>query len=69
MLTAGNRCKTADGFGVVVKVAPYGNAASSLRLGVKHDVYPKNRVAGLYKDDVLYYFPHEVQGEVQTASA
>jgi hypothetical protein len=64
-LKIAQRCNTPDGPGVIMAKERYGNGDMDYRLGIKHDVYPVTRPPRLYRDDILYYLPHEVsEGEV-----
>ncbi len=56
----GQACQTPDGPGVVKEKKYFGNGVADYRLGVKHDNYPVNRIPGYYRDDVLFYYKHEV---------
>lgn len=60
-LRIGQTCQTPDGIGVVRAKEPFGNGPADYRLGVKHERYPEHRTKGLYRDDVLYYFPRELE--------
>lgn len=59
-LNIGQACQTPDGAGVVQAKESFGNGDADFRLGVKHHSYPESRVRDFYREDVLYYFPHEV---------
>lgn len=55
----GQRVTTADGDGTVMAIYHYG-FSKGCSVGVKHDIYPPNRVPGMFTDDVLYYVIKEV---------
>ena len=53
------RVKTPDGIGTI-KVSEIFSGRGEYRIGILHDTYPKNRIKGMYKDNILYYFLREV---------
>ena len=59
----GQRVETSHGGGVIYDKEYYRKTANGgeYRVGVKHDIYPSDLSVGLYKNEVVYYFPREVQ--------
>jgi len=60
MLKAGTRVKTQYGEGVVKVQEINGSHEKVNRLGILHDTFPPS-VPRMYKDDVMYFFSHEVE--------
>jgi len=64
MLKIGARVKTPYGEGVVKTQEVNGNHEATNRVGVLHDTFPSD-IPRMYKDDVMYFFSHEVDREVK----